>query len=140
MSDENQDLEPTAGVYSCQTSDREDSSLEKEKAQINNELLKGLVDRNKQRKKHRGCLFWFGIVSCAIFYILFIVISCYLYFSCLYTLARLPAAWALPLLGLLTVPTVFLIIMALSLYRERPEITPAILTEALQKLLNNTGS
>lgn len=140
MSDENQNLEPTSGVYGCQTPDSEDSSPEREKAQINNKLLKGLVERNAQRKKHRECLFWFGIAACTIFYGLFIVISCHLYFYRLYTLATLPAAWALPLLGLLAIPTVFLIIMVLSIYRERPEITPATLTAAIQKLLSNISS
>lgn len=140
MSDESQDLKPTAGIYACQTPDREESSLEREKAEINNALLKGLVERNEQRKKHRGCLFGFGIAACAVFYFLFIVTVCYLYFCHLYALERLPAAWALPLLGLLAVPTIFLIIMALSLYRERPEITPATLITALQKLLANIGS
>lgn len=86
MSDESQDLKPTAGIYACQTPDREESSLEREKAEINNALLKGLVERNEQRKKHRGCLFGFGIAACAVFYFLFIVTVCYLYFCHLYAL------------------------------------------------------
>lgn len=94
------------------------------------------MDRNEQRKIHRKWLFRIGLFSCLMFYALFGFLARKLYREP-ETLADIPAAWAIPLMGMLAIPTVFLIVFVVCLYRERPKVSTDNLVKALIKAVND---
>ncbi|WP_206215225.1 hypothetical protein [Desulfovibrio sp. ZJ200] len=103
---------------------------------LSNKLLEGQVERNRQRKVQRGWIFGVGVSFCCLFYAIFCIIIIYSYYN-FSALPAMPVAWVFPLIGLLTVPTLFLAVMVLCLYRDRPEINPDVIAKALWKIISN---
>lgn len=136
MSEERDSLIPLTSLPASQGTGAETSRHEEDKIRLSNKLLEGQIERNRQKKIQRGWIFGVGVSFCCLFYIIFCIITSYIYYNFL-EFPAMPVAWVFPLIGLLTVPTLFLAVMVLCLYRDRPEINPDTMAKALWKIISN---
>ena len=121
------DLSPSLSLNEIRNSPLDDSgetSLGQKKNQLTNCALEEQVERDRQRKLHRRVVFWLLAPVCLTFYGVFLYAVWSLY-SDLTRLANIPVAWVLPVVSLVTVPTILLVIMTLCLYREKNNVGPS---------------
>lgn len=115
------------------------NQFENEKNFLSNQLIKGEVERNAQRKSHRTWLFVFGLSACVTFYGLFCYLAWRLY-SEPDNLPEIPVAWVIPLIGMLALPTIFLVVFVLCVYREKPKISADAIAQSISKIMQNGQS
>ena len=102
------DLSPSLALNEIRNSPLDDSgetSLGQKKNQLTNCALEEQVERDRQRKLHRRVVFWLLAPVCLTFYGVFLYAVWSLY-SDLTRLANIPVAWVLPVVSLVTVPTI----------------------------------
>ena len=101
--------------------ENEEKPVEREKNKLANEVIKEQVARDKQRRLHRNIVFLIVAAFCPCFYISFLFIIFKLFWN-VSSIPDLPVVLALPIVALITVPTIILVIVLLCLYREKTKI------------------
>lgn len=132
------DLSPSLALNEIRNSPLDDSgetSLGQKKNQLTNCALEEQVERDRQRKLHRRVVFWLLAPVCLTFYGVFLYAVWSLY-SDLTRLANIPVAWVLPVVSLVTVPTILLVIMTLCLYREKNNVGPSSLVRIAESAIS----
>lgn len=132
------DLSPSLSLNEIRNSPLDDSgetSLGQKKNQLTNCALEEQVERDRQRKLHRRVVFWLLAPVCLTFYGVFLYAVWSLY-SDLTRLANIPVAWVLPVVSLVTVPTILLVIMTLCLYREKNNVGPSSLVRIAESAIS----
>ena len=132
------DLSPSLALNEIRNSPLDDSgetSLGQKKNQRTNCALEEQVERDRQRKLHRRVVFWLLAPVCLTFYGVFLYAVWSLY-SDLTRLANIPVAWVLPVVSLVTVPTILLVIMTLCLYREKNNVGPSSLVRIAESAIS----
>lgn len=132
------DLSPSLALNEIRNSPLDDSgetSLGQKKNQLTNCALEEQVERDRQRKLHRRVVFWLLAPVCLTFYGVFLYAVWSLY-SDLTRLANIPVAWVLPVVSLVTVPTILLVIMTLCLYREKNNVGPSGLVRIAESAIS----
>ena len=128
------DLNQIESLPSAAQSYSEQNQHEDKKNDLANQLLQQQIERDIQRREHRQFVVGIGIVACIVSYVIFALIAFELYGD-LELLKEISNAWVIPFLGLLALPTIFLTILAMCLYRDKPSATPDAIAQALLKIL-----
>lgn len=129
--------QPARQIDDVAAEHNEISEAEKGKNSLQSELMREKICRDVQRKEHRGIVFAGITLVCFVFYLIFVSLVPHVY-SDLDVLKNVPVLWVIPLLALVTVPTVLLVMMVLALYRKDTGETPNGVLRILESLSRMT--